>query len=248
MGESIPLSPTTGSEPSTFSSKGNLLTWDSSSFRGFEKNPTLAYYCSWVRWLISNMLLEEAKPHDVPGCHTVARQNPSKATRKHLLRSLQSCRKLLLPLPSCTNLISSLPLCQLGRATFFFLFLFPTVSFSLSLLFFFFSFFFPPVKEATLQGCHLFTFWTPNLLKCASLDEATQSKRTETGRLHGERKAFCWDFVELETLMMDAYAMAGNSFTSIQTSSRRIYAAQGTERRMEGKTSPAHKDIRRARR
>lgn len=60
------------------------------------------------------------------------------------------------------------------------------------------------------------------MLKCLSMDEGTQSRRTEPGRLHGEWKIVFWDFLEFEGLMMDVHAKDGNDFVSIKTQSKRI--------------------------
>lgn len=60
------------------------------------------------------------------------------------------------------------------------------------------------------------------MLKCLSMDEGTQSRRTEPGRLHGEWKIVFWDFLEFEGLMMDVHAKDGNGFVSIKTQSKRI--------------------------
>lgn len=75
----------------------------------------------------------------------------------------------------------------------------------------------PPFQAAICLFC-----WTRNLLKCLSMDEATQSRRTEPGRLHGEWKIVFWDFLEFEGPMMDVHARDGNGFVSIKTQSKRI--------------------------
>lgn len=75
----------------------------------------------------------------------------------------------------------------------------------------------PPFQAAICLFC-----WTRNLLKCLSMDEATQSGRTEPGRLHGEWKIVFWDFLEFEGPMMDVHARDGNGFVSIKTQSERI--------------------------
>lgn len=75
----------------------------------------------------------------------------------------------------------------------------------------------PPFQAAICLFC-----WTRNLLKCLSMDEGTQSRRTEPGRLHGEWKIVFWDFLEFEGLMMDVHAKDGNGFVSIKTQSKRI--------------------------
>lgn len=55
------------------------------------------------------------------------------------------------------------------------------------------------------------------------MDEGTQSRRAEPGRLHGEWKiGVFWGFLEFEGLMMDVHARDGNGFVSIQTQSRGI--------------------------
>lgn len=47
----------------------------------------------------------------------------------------------------------------------------------------------PPFQAAICLFC-----WTWDLLKCLSMDEGTQSRRTEPGRLHGEWKIVFWTF------------------------------------------------------
>lgn len=75
----------------------------------------------------------------------------------------------------------------------------------------------PPFQAAICLFC-----WPQNLLKCLSMDEATQSRRTEPGRLHGEWKIVLWDLLEFEAPMMDVHARDGNGFLSIKTQSKRI--------------------------
>lgn len=60
------------------------------------------------------------------------------------------------------------------------------------------------------------------MLKRLSMDEGTQSRRTEPGRLRGEWKIVFWGFLEFEGPMMDVHARDGNGFVSIQTQSRGI--------------------------
>jgi len=75
----------------------------------------------------------------------------------------------------------------------------------------------PPFQAAICLFC-----WTRNLLKCLSMDEEMQSRRTEPGRLHGEWKIVFWDFLEFEGPMMDVHVRDGNGFVSIKTQSKRI--------------------------
>lgn len=83
----------------------------------------------------------------------------------------------------------------------------------------------PPSSEETSapsQAAICLFGWTWNLLKCLSMDEATESRRTEPGRLLGEWKIIFWDFLEFEAPMMDVHARDGNGFVSIKTQSERI--------------------------
>lgn len=47
-----------------------------------------------------------------------------------------------------------------------------------------------------LPSCHLFILLDSDLLKHLPMDEGTQSRRTEPGRLHGEWKIVFWGFLE----------------------------------------------------
>lgn len=83
----------------------------------------------------------------------------------------------------------------------------------------------PPLQKKTSapsQAAICLFGWTWNLLKCLSMDEATESRRTEPGRLLGEWKIIFWDFLEFEAPMMDVHARDGNGFVSIKTQSERI--------------------------
>lgn len=83
----------------------------------------------------------------------------------------------------------------------------------------------PPPSEkisAPSQAAICLFGWPQNLLKCLSMDEATESRRTEPGRLLGEWKIIFWDILEFEALMMDVHARDGNGFVSIKTQSKRI--------------------------
>lgn len=77
-------------------------------------------------------------------------------------------------------------------------------------------------KSPPLQAAICLFGWTRNLLKCLSMDEGTQSRRTEPGRLHGEWKIVFGDFLEFEGPMMDVHVKDGNGFVSIKTQSKRI--------------------------